>query len=494
MRRPALKRLRIFLVTAGAVVVDGEIQGSPVQAQMWGLGRVLAHEHPELWGGLVDLDPLATPSDCAKFLACEAGRRGPADQVAMRRSSRYVARLERLTLPPVSPPKWRADGTYVITGGLGGIGGALARWMVERGASFLLLVGRTKLPPRDSWPDFAADTAMGAKLAIIADIEKRGAAVHVVQADVADEASLRDALSELSNRGWPQVCGVFHAAGVADSRSIVETDLNHLELVSRAKVEGAWLLHRIFEEQPLDCFVLFSSAAAILGPPALSSYAAGNTFLDALARYRAGRALPATSIAWGPWGEVGMAANSYWSDGRSGIGSIPTTTGLELLEQLVAAGVSDAAVLPFNWNERPGATFGASEPLLADLVPAPASDAHGFDRMTFLASGEEQRHATLQTYLIGLTSRSPDFPVASCGVGQPASRPSLALEGLDSLLALEIRNALERDFGVSVPLRTFFDAPTLAVLAKQLETLAWLQQGSEIVAQESTEDREHFEL
>ena len=120
---------------------------------------------------------------------------------------------------------------------------------------------------------------MGANLAIVAELEKRGATVHVAEADVADENSMRDALSALRSPRWPPVCGVFHAAGVADPRPIVETGVNHLDRASGAKVDGAWLLHRIFEDQPLDCFVLFSSSRRHPRThSALSSDAAGNAF------------------------------------------------------------------------------------------------------------------------------------------------------------------------------------------------------------------------
>ena len=486
-------RPRVWLVTSGAVAIGGEADISLFQAPVWGLGRVLAHEHPELWGGLADLDPSASPVDCARFLVDEIQRPGGDDQVAMRGASRYAARLKRFR-PAVRPfPGWRADGAYLITGGFGGIGGAVACRLARDGAKFIALVGRTELPERSKWPEIDADSPIGRMVAIVRDLESLGIAVHFSACDVADEEAVVRLAGQLRDRDWPPVRGIFHAAGVVEKKSIAESTSADLSRVSRAKVEGAWALHRAFEHEPLDCFVLFSSGAALLGPPNLGAYASANAFLDALALYRAARGLPALSINWGAWSETGMAARFAVGNVRSlaehGMVSLTTEQGLEALERLLASSAAQVAVLPMDWSHWRRSADIVLGGLLAEVVPPQETGARlEFDWQTFLAAGRDERVVTINNYLVDLVSRVLGFQSAELETGQP-----LTALGLDSLTALEIRNAVQRDLGISVSLRVLFEASHLGALARQLETVAWLQKGCGH-GPESSESREEFVL
>ncbi len=271
-------RPRIWIASSGAhAVVDADLVPAPRAASVWGIGRALAAEHAELWGGLLDLDPQASATASARSIAREVASADGEDKIAFRGTHRFAPRFRRRATggngAGFSP---RADGTYVLTGGLGGVGLAMARWLVERGARHLLLVGRTPLPPRESWSQVDPASARGRCVAALAAMDSRGARVETAALDVAAMAALADCLATRQQRGEPGVTGVIHAAGVVEFKALVDQDAAGLASLFAGKAEGAWNLHRLFETVPLDCFVLCSSASALFGPPFLGGYAAAN--------------------------------------------------------------------------------------------------------------------------------------------------------------------------------------------------------------------------
>jgi len=189
----------------------------------------------------------------------------------------------------------RADGSYLITGGLGALGLELAQWLARRGAKHLLLMGRSE--PK------------GPAIDVLERLRAQGVSVQLLKADVADEAQVTQALNAVLVSA-PPLRGVFHAAGLLDDAALLQLDQAKLRRVLAPKVAGTWNLHRATLNQPLDHFVLFSSIACLFGSPGQGNYAAGNAFLDGTAQYRAGRGLPVLSINWGPWAESGMAARN----------------------------------------------------------------------------------------------------------------------------------------------------------------------------------------
>ncbi|MGE3806859.1 MAG: SDR family NAD(P)-dependent oxidoreductase, partial [Gemmataceae bacterium] len=195
-----------------------------------------------------------------------------------------------LRVPRELPKLLRQDSSYLITGGLGGLGLATAQRLIERGARHLVLLGRN--PPSESAHE------------VIAGLEHAGAEVLVLQADVSVAADVAAALEQIARR-LPPLHGVIHAAGVLDDGVLLNQTSERFARVLAAKVEGAWNLHRLTMDLPLDFFVLYSSMAALLGPAGQGNHAAANAFLDALAHHRRARGLPAQSINWGAWGEVG---------------------------------------------------------------------------------------------------------------------------------------------------------------------------------------------
>ena len=274
------------------------------------MGRSLALEHPQLWGGLVDLDPDA-PQGEALALAGELLDPDGEDQSAFRGGRRHVARLVRGDRPdhraqalPVRP-----EGTYLVTGGLGALGLRVARWLVEQGARRLVLVARRGLPGREAWDGLAQDDPAHTPVEAIRELERLGATVIAASADVGDPARMAALFDQV--RGLlPPLRGVIHAAGVVTPLPLRDTALEALDAVLRPKVAGTWVLHRLTRELPLDFFVVFSSISSVWGSSELAAYAAANQFLDAFAHAARASGRPVLSINWGPWQGEGMAATA----------------------------------------------------------------------------------------------------------------------------------------------------------------------------------------
>ncbi|MBM0279710.1 acyltransferase domain-containing protein, partial [Micromonospora tarensis] len=273
----------LWVLTTGAVsVTPGDPPPDPAQAQLWGLGRVVGLEHPDRWGGLVDV----SGDDWHRLPAILAAP-GHEDQYAIRPGGVFVRRLSRIA-GEREPRQWTPRGTVLVTGGTGALGARAARWLAANGAAHLVLTSR-------SGPD-----AVGAD-ALRDDLTAQGAAVTIVAGDVTEREFLAGLL-----RDHPPTA-VVHTAGTSRPTPLADPGLDVLADARGAKVTGADLLDELLDGVALDAFVLFSSVAGTWGSAGQAGYAAANAHLDALAERRRARDLPATSIAWGPWAGGGMA-------------------------------------------------------------------------------------------------------------------------------------------------------------------------------------------
>jgi NADPH:quinone reductase-like Zn-dependent oxidoreductase/acyl carrier protein len=351
----------------------------------------------------------------------------------------------------------RADATYLITGGLGGLGLETAEWLAARGARHIALLGRRA-------PSSAARQA-------ITRIEAGGARVLVLAADVADSAQLAEAM-EAVRTTLPPLCGVIHAAGVLADATLAQMDRERLLDALAPKVRGAWNLHALTREMPLDFFVFFSSVAALFGLPGQANYAAGNAFLDALAHQRHASGLPALSVNWGPWAEVGLAAAERNRGERladRGLGSLSRSEGLAALEALLRAGTTQATVMRFDPRRWATASRSVATSLLAGLGAAPAALA-GQDaslRAAVLAAEPgKARRSVLESFLREQLAR-----VLQTVPDRIEGHKPLKAMGLDSLMALELRNLLEAGSGLSLSATLAWNYPTVGALAGHLADL-----------------------
>ncbi len=449
-RRGEAAQPRLWLLTRGAQVVGDESSMSALAgATIWGFGRVVVNELPRLRCSLVDLARGERAAD-ADMLFAELSSDDGELEVALRGADRYVARLERKPLPsPTSRLRLRSEGAYLVTGGLGGLGLAAARRLVERGAKTVVLVGRRGV---------ATDEARAA----VAEMTARGATVVVERADVAD----RDAL-EAVVRKHP-VCGVIHAAGVMSPAMISAIDPEQLDASNAAKVAGARNLHELLASQPLDFFVMYSSVATLLGMPGQSAYAAGNAYLDALAEHRRARGLAATSIAWTVIEDTGMAANAGAKAvaqlADRGVSSLAVRHATDLLENVLAVD-APPTVGVVTFDARRWASFyphAKSMPRLVPLGEPAAARADGALAAKLQSRTAPERIAALEAYLCTIAGAVLHDP-------EPISpQRSLIDLGVDSLTALELQSKMAEDLKIELPTERLLRGPTIRELAAEL--------------------------
>ncbi len=460
-------RPRIWLVTGDAQpVLASDACTAPLGAMLWGMGKTLSAEHPALWGGLIDLDAdrSGETADCL-IREIEAGT--AEDKLAFRGGRRYVPRLVGLDVPAIDQFAARKNGTYLITGGLGGIGLAVAQWLVERGARNLVLLDRTPLPPRQTWKTLAPNSLAERRVRAVTDMEALGASVETVACDITVEGELEQCLQARQARSEPAICGVFHAAGLLQLQPLASQDAETLRRSVAAKIIGTLRLHRLLRDQPLDCFVLFSSMSALLNSPLLGSYAAGDAFLDAFAHYRHAQGLPALSINWGTWGEVGMVIDDdVAATGKllKGVATIPTAKGLAALGHLLATSETQASVLPVDWQvfTRAYPEF-ATDPFLQAVAAVDTNDGTHFAGSSLEARPDatpEHRTEFVAGYLRTEAARVLGVAPARFDITLP-----LSSYGLNSLMAVQLKNRVEADLGAVLPMVRFLNGPSIEELA-----------------------------
>ncbi|GAB2567624.1 hypothetical protein GCM10027087_02630 [Paractinoplanes abujensis] len=463
----------LWVLTRGAV---GTGPGDPVrslaQAQVWGLGLVAGLELADRWGGLIDLPAVLDARAASRLVSVLAGN--GEDQVAIRPAGIMGRRLERAPRP-VTGRSWTPRGSVLVTGGTGGVGAITAGWVVERGAGRVVLTSRS-------------GPAAGGVAEVAASIAAAGAAVEVVACDIADRASVTGLLERIG----PELSSVFHAAGVGLQRPVEQVTAEDLAYVLAGKAGGAALLDELTADRQLDAFVLFSSGAGTWGSGGLSAYGAANAYLDALCENRRAHGRVATSIAWGLWSGVGMAAGSGGQRlSEFGMEGIDAERGMRALGQILDAGEGTVAVAGFDWASFvPTYTLRRPSPLLSALPEVraileaeqrPVEDPAGSELVTRLRGmpPAEQRQVLTETVRAH----------AAAVLGHDSAEavlPQRAFKdlGFDSVGAVELRNRLSAAVGVRLPSSLVFDYPNAAALGEFIreelvgKTVGALPQGS----------------
>ncbi|WP_435855179.1 SDR family NAD(P)-dependent oxidoreductase, partial [Streptomyces noursei] len=457
---------RLWTATRGAVSTNpADPVTHPVQAAAWGLGRGVALEHPRLWGGLVDLPEVFDERAGQRLAGILAVKDAPdgEDQVALRATGVSGRRLVRHTVEALpTAAEFTATGTVLITGGTGGLGAEVARWLARAGAQHLVLTSRR-----------GPDAPGAAELR--AELEGYGPSVSVVACDVADRDALAAVLAALPEE--LPLTGVVHTAGVGHYGPLDTLSTAEFAGLTAAKLAGAAHLDALLADRELDFFVLFGSIAGVWGSGNQSAYGAANAYLDALALHRRARGLAATSVAWGPWAEAGMAADDAVSETlrRQGLGLLDPAPAMTELRRAVVRQDVTVTVADVDW-QRYAPLFTSARPsaLIAGLPEVRAlaaderteQDATGASevvtRVRALAEPEQLR---LLTDLV--RTESATVLGHSSADAVPEGRAFRDV-GFDSLTAVELRKRLGTATGLSLPSTMVFDYPTPLELAQYL--------------------------
>ena len=451
---------RLWLITRGAVSVREE--DSPIavsQSPLWGLSKVIPVEHPELWGGIIDLDPQASTGECVDQLLSSFNHRSRDDRVSFRNGIRYVERMIRQRMDKSVPGysvTLREDSSYVITGGMGGMGLRTASWMFERGARSFVLIGRSPMPLREEWENLLSDHPKFDAVKTIRYIEEQGGNVVTTALDIADVEQVRDFFHDYQCGGKPPIRGVVHAAGLWNDRSLMNMDIEVLDSVLHSKILGTWLLHQISSEWELDFFILFSSFSSFLSTHGQANYSAGNIFLDAITRQRAKQGKAALCINWGPWSEVGFGATNDGMKAHKrldsfGIGRINPQQGFEILDYLMSQKAVQAGVVPIDWDQVARVDpLLSSAPFVEDIIGVSSESNLSVDYVAELLKSLNNKTSEEQKCIILESLRDIVAGVIFIQPEEIDADKTLNTLGMDSLMALEIRNRIRLRTGVSV--------------------------------------------
>jgi len=363
-----------------------------------------------------------------------------------------------VAIPPLKEQKKveiQAQGSYLVTGGLGALGLEVSKWLADKGARHLVLMGRHS-------PSAEAQTA-------IAQLEDLGVKVSVQLADVSCSEQVSQIMQRIEGE-LPSLRGVIHAAGVLDDGVLQNMSWQQFVKVMRPKVEGTWHLHQLTKDLPLDFFVCFSSMSSLLGNLGQGNYAAANEFMDAIAHYRRGMGLPGLSINWGAWASSGMAASLAGQHQQrlesSGISAIEPQQGMQALGSLLSESPSQVGVLPINWSKFVSQLpSGQKIPFLEALISIePSLTQKSAFKAQLEAAAVSERQELLTIHIRSAIAKALGWRDGQkIGMRQP-----LFDLGLDSLMAVELKNRLESSLETNLSSTLLFDYPTVEVLVEYL--------------------------
>ncbi|HEY8036309.1 MAG TPA: type I polyketide synthase [Methylobacter sp.] len=452
-------RVPVWLVTENAQAVgENDSASGWLSAAAWGIGRVIALEQPKLFAGLLDLSD--SGAEQLKTLANIVTAAPTGEQIAIRAQGNYVARLTQCPLQ-ASSVQIDPQGDYVITGGLGGLGLAVAQWLVANNAGRVWLLSRSAAKEEALWK--------------IEQLRQQGGDVRCLQADIADSQAVFAVITQIEQQGG-RLKGVIHAAGILQDGRLENLNVDSFKQVLSAKVQGAWLLHQATKDLQLDFFVLFSSAASVLGSMGQAAYAAANAAMDSLAQYRKTLDLPALTINWGAWAEVGMAASLDKVDQQrmqsNGVMAIKPEAAQVLLAQAIASNAGQQIIMDINWPVFKQALSSAATKSFWQIMDGGESEATELvnalaaidfaQKMSELNEEDADQLAQTQVELAlkQVLYLDADKPVDS--------HQGFFDMGLDSITVVELRENLEHRLACSLPATLLFDYANVADVSSYL--------------------------
>jgi acyl transferase domain-containing protein/SAM-dependent methyltransferase len=480
MLQPANGKARLWIATRGSQATPSfaPTLGGAIQSLAWGIGRALGMESPGQYRGLIDLDPTLTPDAAATQLLAELLADDVEDQTAYRDGERLAARLQRATFhhsPSTTATAIRDDSSYLITGGLGGLGLRVATWVAEHRPGHLVLLSRTGT--ENSASPFADQRRQAVR-----ELQAHGVNVTVVEGDVSSPIDM-DRLFLRFGKEFPQLRGVFHAATVVSAATLEDLNGKTMDAMLRPKVSGTLLLHQHTKALPLDFFLAFSSTTSLLGAKGLAHYAAANQFLDAFAHYRRSLGLPMISVNWGSWDTLRtVTAVDQRRLAEAGLLPMPSEIVLDLFPDLITSPRAQVTIAHVDWKVfkpimeaqrfRPMLTdFGQESMQVVDGKLPQISSATMLDELIHKQS--DDRRQSIEEFVQQQAAQVLGF---RRGEIPPTDIPLTDL-GLDSLMAVDLKNRLQAGLGQSLSPTVVFDYPRISDMVELLDTMLWTAHG-----------------
>ncbi|MDT5332121.1 MAG: phthiocerol/phenolphthiocerol synthesis type-I polyketide synthase [Mycobacterium sp.] len=451
---------RLFLLTRNAQPIGDGDRANPAHAVLWGLGRTLALEHPEIWGRIIDVDESVPAELAAKYVVEEAHGGDEEDQVVYRAGLRRVPRLQRGYPPPAAPVELDKDGCHLVIGATGNIGPHLIRQLADMGAANIVAVSRNP----------------GSRLDELAtSLSATGSTLVTVAADASDETAM-SALFDRFGGDLPPLRGIYLAAFGGGPMTLRDMTDDDVTAMFRPKLDAVALLHKLSLRHPVRQFVLFSSISGVTGSRWLAHYAATTTFLDTFAHARRAAGLPATAINWGLWKSLSDAQTHEERQVTldSGLEPMPDEVAIQALRSVTGPGAPvRSTIVAADWTRLATAyRTRAALHIVDDLLPTDSDgDVGSISSTAFRAALRESEPTRRRDLLVDHVSAQ-----VAAAMGLAARQlldPSAGFfqSGMDSLMSVTLQRALSESLGEALPASVVFDYPTVDALAGYLATI-----------------------
>ncbi|HBI84021.1 MAG TPA: hypothetical protein DDY24_09890 [Alcaligenaceae bacterium] len=450
---------RMAIITRGVHVLHDDTHLPNIQqATAWGIGLTINLEHPELNATCIDLAQSGEISE-TKELFDSLNIKDDEYRIAIRHGHRFGARLKPAKSLAAEPVAINDESTYLITGGTGGLGLLTAAWLIVQGARHIALLSRSAPSPQ--------------VMETIGTLKTLNVEIRHMVVDIANKSQLEECLSTIE-KDMPPLKGVLHCAGVLDDHLLIDQTWKNFTNVYSAKIDGSWNLHQLTDRLPLDFFVLFSSAASLLGNQGQANYAAANMFMDALATYRKILGQKAISIHWGPWAEVGMAQSDQQITrhlSSLGFTAITPDTGLAALSLCLNNQNSNIGVIDCVWQKYVQSAASCAK-YLSSLTSSSTDQTNRRKQSGNQSDFIKKLHESDRTQKTDLIKQIvieivQDILGVDAHTDIPLEVP-MTDQGFDSLMAVQLTNAIGRRLEQRLPVSLIFNAPTVNAMSEAL--------------------------